>query len=287
MNFIEGLKEGWKQGKFLCLGLDPDLSKLPQHLLNQMHMSDGALVFEFNRNIILNTFDLVLAYKPNIAFYEGLGADGFDVLNKTIRVIRDADPKIPIILDFKRGDIGNTNIGYVDLAFNELGVDAVTLSPYMGKASLEPFLELHDKGAIIICKTSNPESGEFQDLNTSEGLLYEVVAKRVANNWNKNGNCALVVGATYPADLKKVRELAGNMPILIPGIGKQGGDLIESVKAGLNLHGDGIIINSSRDILYASSGEDYALKARERAELVSNQIRDTVAEVKKMREPNN
>lgn len=282
MNFNEKLQKKWSEGKFLCIGLDSDQHKLPAGVLFDSTVS--AAVLEFNRAIIGQTHDIVAAYKPNFAFYEDLGADGIFCLGETIKYIREVDSTIPIILDFKRGDIGNTNLGSVNLAFNEWDVDAVTVSPYMGKESLSPFLDNRDKGIIVICKTSNPGSGEFQDLETPEGLVYEVVAKRVSRQWNVNGNCALVVGATYPAELAKVRDISGNIMILIPGIGKQGGDLEGSIAAGLNARENGILINSSREILFASNDDDFAQKARAKALETDTKIREAMAKVKIQRQ---
>ncbi len=277
MSFNEKLRQKWSEGKFLCLGLDSDRRKLPKGLSRN---DEPSKVLEFNQAIINNTHDIVAAYKPNFAFYEDLGHDGIFILQETIKHIRRVNDTIPIILDFKRGDIGNTNLGSINLAFNEWDVDAVTVSPYMGRESLAPFLANPDKGIIVICKTSNPGSGEFQDLRTPEGLIYEVVAKNVSHQWNDKNNCALVVGATYPEELRKVRNISGNMTILIPGIGKQGGDLKASVAAGLNAKNNGIIINSSREILFASNDDDFAQRARVIAFETDAKIRQAVAEVK-------
>ena len=230
--FLDKLESKWEENKFVCVGLDKG-------------------DFEFDRNIIDQTFDLVCAYKPQSAFYEAAETAGLEALKKTIQYIREKDPSIPIILDAKRGDIGSTNEAYVKAIFDDLAVDAVTVHPYLGKESLEPFLQRTDKGIFILVKTSNPGAGEFQDLQIDGKPLYQVVAKHVANEWNKNGNCAVVVGATYPEELKKVREIVDNMPILVPGIGAQGGDLQNTIKNGLNSKKQGLIISSSRAIIFA------------------------------------
>ncbi len=230
--FLDKLKAKWAENKFVCVGLDK---------------SD----FEFNKNIIDTTADLVCAFKPNSAFYEAKGVTGLEALKKTVQYIREKDPNIPIILDAKRGDIESTNEAYVEAIFDDLGADAVTVHPYLGKESLEPFLNKTDKGIIVLVKTSNPGAGEFQDLTVDGKPIYQVVAEHVAKQWNKNGNCAVVVGATYPEELQKVREIVGDMPILVPGIGAQGGDLQNTLKNGLNSQKQGLIISSSRGIIFA------------------------------------
>ena len=213
--------------------------------------------------IIDATANLVCAYKPNSAFYERYGEAGIRALSRTISYSQKNFPHIPIILDAKRADIGSTNTGYVLSAFDQLGVDAITVHPYLGKEALAPFLERKDKGIIVLAKTSNLGSGEFQDLLVGEDQepLYQVVARNVAQNWNSNGNCGLVVGATYPAELRRVREIVGDIPLLIPGIGAQGGDVAATVAAGRDSRGWGMIINSSRGIIYASRGDDFAQAA--------------------------
>ena len=265
MDFIAKLQNKWNQGKFVCIGLDPTLDKLPKHL-------DGDF-FEFNRAIINNTHDLVLAYKPNSAFYESLGYAGIHFLEQTIDYIHEKHPDIPVILDAKRADIGSTNVGYVKNAFDYLRADAITVHPYLGKEAMKPFLDQKEKGIIVICKTSNPGSGEFQDLILDGQPFYLRVAKQVANSWNENGNCCVVVGATYPHELEKVRKVVGEMPILIPGLGAQGGDLEKTVKAGLTKDKKGIIISSSRGIIFAGDGKDFAKAARREAEKLNNEIK--------------
>lgn len=249
-SFLDKLKGKWAENKFVCIGLD-------------------KADFEFNRNIIDQTLDLVCAFKPNAAFYEAEGTAGLETLKKTIQYIQEKSPEIPIILDAKRGDIGNTNEAYVKAIFDDLDVDAVTVHPYLGQESLEPFLKKADKGIFVLVRTSNPGAGEFQDLEVepTKTPLYQVVAKHVANEWNKNGNCAVVVGATYPEELKKVREIVGDMPILVPGIGAQGGDLENALKNGLNKQKQGLIISSSRGIIFAPNPREATLKLHE--EIVS------------------
>ncbi|MDD5147471.1 MAG: orotidine-5'-phosphate decarboxylase [Candidatus Daviesbacteria bacterium] len=241
--FLDKLKAGWSEGKFVCVGLDnADL--------------------QFNKTIIDQTFNLVVAYKPNIAFYEAAGTNGLQALKETIDYIKEKSPDIPVILDAKRGDIGNTNEAYTKAIFDNLQVDAVTVHPYLGKASLEPFLKRVDKGIFVLLRTSNPGAGEFQDLEVGSAKvpLYQIVAEHVAKDWNTNKNCGLVVGATYPEELKKVREIVDDMPILVPGIGAQGGDLKAVLENGLDSNNQGLIISLSRSIIYAPDPKEATLK---------------------------
>lgn len=260
--FIAKLEQCWQLGKCVCVGLDPVYDRLPDSLKSARSLEDTLFVFA--HDIIDATHDLVCAYKPNIAFYEALGHEGLQALTRTVDYLKECYPRLPIILDAKRADIGNTNLGYVAAAFDRLGVDAITVHPYLGKEALAPFLARKDKGIIVLAKTSNPGSGEFQDLLVGEERepLYQVIARNVAQNWNTNGNCGLVVGATYLHELQRVREIVGDMPLLIPGIGAQGGDVAATVKAGRDSHGWGMIINSSRNIIYASSNSNFAQAAR-------------------------
>lgn len=264
MDFIKKIKKGWKAGKFVCIGLDPVSEKLPKHL--------GGDFFKFNKAIIDETADLVLAYKPNSAFYEAEGAQGIEWLKKTCDYISKKYPKIPIILDAKRADIGSTNEGYVKFIFDYLEVDAVTVHPYLGREALEPFLERKEKGILVLAKTSNPGAGEFQDLILSGRPLYLHIAREVANKWNTNRNLGFVVGATAPEELSEIRSKVGDMPILIPGIGQQRGDLQATLKAGLDRNKEGIIISSSRAIIFASKGKDFAKAARREAEKLHQEI---------------
>ena len=235
-------------------------------------------MFRFNQQIVDSTHDLVCAYKPNAAFYEAQGDQGLRALARTIRYIKEQHPDIPVILDVKRADIGNTNLGYVQAAFDELGADAITVHPYLGKDALEPFLARKDKGIIVLVRTSNPGAGEFQDLYVSELIelsttrLYEYVATKVSKEWNENENVGIVVGATYPTELAHIRKIVGDMPILIPGVGAQGGEVEATVTSGKDSRGWGMIINSSRGIIFASKGEDFAQAARKAAETLRGEV---------------
>lgn len=268
MNFQQKLKNIIeKNNSLLCVGLDPDLEKFPSHFPKH---TDS--IFSFNHEIIEATHDLVCAYKPNIAFYEAYGIEGLIELKKTIDYLHDTYPEIPIILDAKRGDIGSTAAAYAKACFEYYDVDAVTVNPYLGLDSVEPFLEYKDKGVIVLCRTSNKGAVEIQDLQVDTQPLYDIVAKKVASDWNKNDNCLLVVGATYPQELKTIREIVGDMFVLVPGIGAQGGDLENTLKNGLTQDKSGLIISSSRAILYASNSKDFAEQARAEAEKVKNDI---------------
>jgi orotidine-5'-phosphate decarboxylase len=240
---------------FLCVGLDPDTSSIPSGFLGDKHP-----LFAFNRWIIDQTHSFTSAYKPNMAFYEALGPKGMQDLELTMEYLRTEHPSIVTICDAKRGDIGNTNRGYVSSIFGTLGFDAVTLHPYMGQASLAPFLERNDKACIILCRTSNPGAGEFQDLLSDGKPLWESVACRVATGWNTSGNCMLVVGATYPQEMKRIRSIAPRIPFLVPGVGAQGGDIQSVVMAGIDETGGGLLISSSRAVLMH---QDPASAARE------------------------
>ena len=239
----------------VCVGLDPEIERFPQSLRN-----NTRAIFDFNRAIVDATADLVCAYKPQIAHYAAVGAE--DQLQDTIRYIRERAPGVPIILDSKRGDIGSTAEKYAREAFERYSADAVTVNPYLGRDSVEPFLAYADKGVVILCRTSNAGARELQDLEVGGRKLYQIVADKVANEWNSRGNCLLVVGATYPAELADIRARTGAMTFLVPGIGAQGGDVEKAVQSGRRPDGRGLVINSSRGILYASSGEDFAAAAR-------------------------
>lgn len=268
-NFRQMLEDQWSRGNFVCVGLDSEFNKIPESARrsgNEYEVSVFNTIVAFNRAIVEATKDLVCAYKPNTAFYEAHGAEGILALRRTITDIHIIAPDIPVILDAKRADIGNTNAGYVDAAFGFLQADAITVHPYLGAEALQPFLARAEKGVIVLCRTSNPGAGEFQDLFVNGEPLYCFVARCVANKWNKNGNCALVVGATYPDELREVRGLVGDMPILIPGIGAQGGDVEKTVSAGKDSRGQGMIVNSSRGIIFASKGADFAEAARRETE---------------------
>ncbi len=263
MEFNKKLKKKWKEKKYVCIGLDPVAEKLPKSLKGK------DKVFQFNRAIIDATADVVCAYKPNSAFYEALGAQGIEQLKKTCDYLFKKYPDIAVILDAKRADIDSTNEGYVAFAFDYLKADAITLHPYLGKQALQPFLDRKDKGLLILCRTSNGGAGEFQDLKIKNKPLYRIVAEKVTKNWNDNGNIGFVVGATYPKELSVIRKITGDMPILIPGIGAQGGDL----KASLKSVKKNFLVSSSRGIIFASSGKDFAKAAQKEAEILDGQIK--------------
>lgn len=273
--FMEMLEARFAAQKLVCIGLDSDMAKLPA-VIREEYASPEEALFIFNRRIIDATADLASAFKPNAAFYEAEGEAGHRALRRTADYLKEHYPDIPLILDAKRADIGNTNEGYVRAVFDEIGADAVTVHPYLGKEALEPFLARKDKGVFVLAKTSNPGSGEFQDLLVDGEPLYQRVARNAATGWNGNGNCGLVVGATYPEELKKVRAIVGDMPILVPGIGAQGGDVVATISAGKGKSSFGLVINSSRGILYASHGEDFAEAARTATEVLSGSIRDAL-----------
>jgi len=231
-------------------------------------------VVEFNRRIVERTAELACAYKPNAAFYEALGQEGFRALSETVAAIRRSAPDAAVILDAKRADIGSTNAGYVAAAFDQLGADAITVHPYLGGEALEPFLRREEKLVFVLARTSNPGAGEFQDLLADGAPLYRHVARAVATRWNGAGNCGLVVGATYPEEMRLVREdVPPGMPILVPGAGAQGGDVAAVVAANREAGSDAFLIAASRSILYASSGEDFAEAARAAAEALDAEIR--------------
>ena len=263
-HFSDLLARSQSSQKFLCVGLDPEFSKIPEHL-RALGVRDGLRAF--NRAIIDATHDIAGSYKPNTAFYEAYGADGWDVLRETVAYINSTVPETVVIADAKRADIGNTNNGYAEAIFGSAGADAITVHPYLGSEALRPFLDRKDKGVFVLCRTSNPGSGEMQDLNVDGMPLYERVARSVHTSWNVNGNCGLVVGATYPTELTSVREIT-DMPILIPGIGAQGGDVDETVRAAKR----NMLISVSRAILYVSDGPDFAEAARRSAQELHSSI---------------
>ncbi|MBI2100869.1 MAG: orotidine-5'-phosphate decarboxylase [Candidatus Vogelbacteria bacterium] len=275
-NFKQMLETQWSRGNFVCVGLDSEFDKIPECVRvggNGDELLDVEFtVSKFNERIVDATHDLVCAYKPQSAFYEALGDEGWRALRETIAYIHEVAPDVPVILDAKRNDIGNTSEQYARAVFDWLEVDAVTVNPYLGGEALQPFLARAEKGVIVLCRTSNPGAGELQDLAVLDMPLYQYVAARVAGGWNKNGNCALVVGATYPDELREVRGLVGDMPILIPGIGAQGGDVEKTVAAGKDSRGQGMIINSSRGIIFASKGADFAEAARRETEKLHDLI---------------
>ncbi len=268
MTFLQKLESRWNATQSLvCVGLDPDRGRMPEHL-----SKDADLIFSFNKTIIDATADLVCAYKPQFAYYAGQNALGS--LRKTLTYLRQSYPEIPVILDSKRGDIGPTAVMYAREAYDHYKADAVTVNPYMGGDTLKPFLDDPDKGVFILCRTSNPGSGDLQDLRVQgDGRrVFEILAERVARDWNGNGNAGLVAGATYPEDLGSIRRIAGDLPMLVPGVGAQGGDVEAVLANGLDSRGEGLVINSSRGVLYASRGTDFADRARDAVLFLRNQI---------------
>jgi len=264
--FIEQLQHGWDANDSLvCVGLDPEIERFPAHLA-----ASASPIFQFNKAIIDATADLVCAYKPQFAHYAAYEAE--DQLERTIDYIHRSYPAIPVILDSKRGDVGNTAERYAIEAFERYHADAVTVNPYLGGDSLEPFLKYEDKGVIVLCRTSNPGAQDLQDLEVGGRRLFHIVAGHAAHRWNSRGNCLLVVGATYPRELAEVREIVGEMPLLVPGVGAQGGDVAQAVQNGQTASGAGLIVSSSRGILYASSDENFASAARDATLKLRDQI---------------
>jgi len=256
MHFMQALQQAWtRNNSLVCVGLDPEPSKFPAHLQGR-----ADAVFEFCRGIVDATADLVCSYKPQIAHFAALRAD--DALERLIAHIHAKHPGIPVILDAKRGDIGSTAQHYVSEAFDRYAADAVTLNPYLGRDSVQPFLDRADKGVILLCHTSNPGAADLQDLDVGGKPLYQHVAQIIARDWNIHGNCALVTGATWPEQLAEVRAIVGDVPLLVPGIGAQGGDVEAVVRNGRTTAGTGLMISSSRAILYAGKGADFAEAAR-------------------------
>lgn len=255
-HFGELVKKKWAEGKFLCVGLDPDLEKIPERFKTE-NVYDALLAF--NKYIVDETKDLAAAYKPNCGFYEAHGEAGWRALKATIEYVHETAPGVPVILDAKRGDLENTNRGYAKAVFDELYADALTVNPYMGGEALAPFLEHAEKGIIVLCRNSNPGAKEFQDAVVDGTPFYLHVARHV-QGWNTNNNCWLVVGSTYPEEMKKVRELVPEFPFLVPGVGAQGGDLEASVKAARDEKGQGFLISTSRVIMYSESPHAEAQK---------------------------
>lgn len=264
MTFGDKLAAAWaSSGSMLCVGLDPDLSRMPAPL------DGGADAIErFCCAIVDATADLVCAYKPQIAHFSAQRAEA--TLEAVCGYIRDRHPNVPILLDAKRGDIGPTAEFYAHEVFGRYGADAVTYNPYLGTDAAEPLLA---RGAVFaLCRTSNPGAGDLQDLDAGGRPVYERVAEMVATRWTQHGECGLVVGATYPEQLGSVRQLAGDLPILVPGVGAQEGNVTASVTAGATAAGTGLLVSSSRDVLYASAGDDFAEAARARALATINMI---------------
>ncbi len=266
MRVSERLANAWKKSSsLLCVGLDPDQTKFPKHLA-----SHPQAIFEFNKAIIDSTAEYVCCFKPQIAFYSAAKAE--DQLEATCRYIRENHPHIFLILDSKRGDIGNTAEMYAKEAFERFHTDVVTVNPYLGGDSLVPFLKNPEHGAVILCRTSNPGAKDLQDLQVEGKPLFQVVAEKAAREWNSNKNVLLVVGATYPGEMGAIRELVGDVPFLVPGIGAQGGDIRAVMENGKLQDGTGLIISASRSVLYASQGVDFA----EAAGMEAKRLRDEI-----------
>jgi orotidine-5'-phosphate decarboxylase len=258
VTFLSKLSSAWTSNQsLLCIGLDPDLTRLPLDL-----QLDKNGIATFCKAIVDATADLACAFKPQIAYFAAIGAE--DQLEQVCAYIRQRYPHLPIVLDAKRGDIGATAHQYAREAFDRYGADAVTVNPYMGFDSVEPYLEWNDRGVIVLCRTSNAGGSDLQFLQVEGKPLYQHVAAMVANKWNRNGQLALVVGATFPEELAQVRAIVDDMPLLVPGVGAQGGDVQATVRAGQSASGAGMMINSSRAILFAKpeAGEDFAAAAR-------------------------
>ncbi len=257
MNFRAKLSAAWRRhDSLLCVGLDPDLERVPAHLQGR---PDAVLAF--CKGIVDATADLACAFKPQIAYFAAACAE--DQLQDLIAYIHEKHPNVPVVLDAKRGDIGATARQYAREAFERFNADALTVNPYMGFDSVEPYLEYSDRGLIVLCRTSNPGGSDLQNLTVEGGRrLYQHVAELVAGKWNVHGQNALVVGATFPQELADVRAIVGDLPLLVPGIGAQGGDVEATVRAGRSTAGTGLMISSSRAVLYAGSGEDFAEAAR-------------------------
>lgn len=274
MKFVDRIAQASRDNNsLLCVGLDPDPARFPAHLAGR-----PDAIFEFCRAIVDATADLACCFKPQIAYFAARRAE--DQLESLIAHIHEKHPGLPVILDAKRGDIGSTAELYAIEVFERYRADAVTVNPYLGRDSVEPFLAHRDKGVILLCRTSNPGGSDLQFLEVDgpngKERLYERVARLVAGEWNQHGQCALVVGATFPNEIQRVRQLVGDMPLLVPGIGAQGGDIEATVKAGRNSSGMGLMINSSRAILYAGTQVDGGEKFAEAARQVAMQTRDEI-----------
>ena len=266
MGFMQALRARWEQADSLvCVGLDPEPAKFPPRLADE-----PDAIFNFCREIVDATAQYVCCFKPQIAHFAALGEEG--ALQRLIAHVHAAHPGIPVILDAKRGDIGSTAQHYAAEAFDRFGADAVTANPYLGRDSLQPFLDRADKGVVILCRTSNPGARDLQDLVVEGRPLYQHVAEKIARDWNGNGNCLLVTGATWPQELASVRALVGDMPFLVPGVGAQGGDVASVVANGKTADGGGLLVSSSRAILYAGNGEDFADAARAAAQALRDEI---------------
>lgn len=268
--FMQALRARWQSADTLvCVGLDPEPAKFPARFAD-----DADAVFAFCRDIADATAEYACAFKPQIAHFAALGAE--DALQRLIAHLHAAHPGVPVILDAKRGDIGSTAQRYVAEAFDRFEADAVTVNPYLGRDSVQPFLDRSDKGVVILCRTSNPGASDLQDLPVAHGgttrPLYQHVAETIARDWNVHGNVSLVVGATWPEQLREVRAIVGDMPFLVPGVGAQGGDVEAVVTHAKTADGTGLMVSSSRAILYASNGDDYADAAAREARTLRDAI---------------
>ena len=268
--FTQALARAWdKNDSLLCVGLDPEIERFPPAIA-----AAPSPIFQFNKAIVDATHDLVCAYKPQFAHYAAYEAE--DQLERTIEYLHRTYPDIPVILDGKRGDVGHTAERYASEAFERYAADAVTVNPYLGSDSLEPFLRHEDKGVFVLCRTSNSGARDLQDLEVGARRLYHVVAELAAQRWNARGNCALVVGATYPRELAEVRRIVGDMPLLLPGVGAQGADVAQAVRSGQTASGVGLLVSSSRAILYGSGASpaaaDFAGAARAAAQKLRGEI---------------
>ncbi len=263
---MQALRDRWNTSDSLvCVGLDPEPARFPAHVRD-----DPDAVFAFCRDIVDATAAFACCFKPQIAHFAALGAE--DALQRLIAHVHAAHPGVPVILDAKRGDIGSTAQHYATEAFDRFAADAVTANPYLGGDALQPFLDRADKGVVILCRTSNAGAQDLQDLLVDGRPLYQRVAETIASRWNANGNCAVVVGATWPAQLREVRAIVGDMPFLVPGVGAQGGDVEAVVRNAKTADGTGLIVSSSRAILYASDGRDFAKAAGAAAKALRDEI---------------
>ena len=271
MGFMQQLRQRWaSSGSLVCVGLDPEPARFPARF-----SGDPDAVFAFCRAIVDTTAEHACAFKPQIAHFAALGAE--DALTRLIAHIHAAHPGIPVILDAKRGDIGSTARHYAAEAFDRYTADAVTANPYLGRDSVQPFLDRADRGVVILCRTSNPGAADLQDLPVqaaggTQRPLYQHVAETIARDWNGHGNCTLVVGATWPEQLREVRAIVGDMPFLVPGVGAQGGDVEAVVRNARTADGTGLMVSSSRAILYASQGDDFADAAAAAAQALKEQV---------------
>lgn len=263
-NFTSLLHARWNAGTSVSVGLDPEIERFPAGLRTQ---PPHDAILEFFRQVITATGDHAAAYKPNAAQFEALGDNGIAILRDVIAMVNDLAPAVPVIVDAKRADIGNTNSYYATAVFDHLGADAVTVHPYLGPEAMQPFLERRDKGIIVLARTSNPGAGRYQDLSVNGMPLFQYIARDVAQEWNINGNCGLVVGATYPEEMKLVRSVAPDLPILVPGIGAQGGDVEATVRNGQTANGHGLLLHAGRSLMYAFEKRGGSVEEATRAEV--------------------